>query len=150
MSEPNLIDITNDNELMDRVLKKSAEMQEETLKKAERERTCIVCHRQFMQQMKINKQGKMVRVKGKSDKFCSERCREKFRQAYLHDLRAGNEHYMEYNRKRMAAKRYEQYKERAKPLYDELKSLILCKEDDAALELLTDISLGRLTLEEKE
>lgn len=37
MSEPNLIDITNDNELMDRVLKKSAEMQEETLRKAEEE-----------------------------------------------------------------------------------------------------------------
>jgi len=37
MSEPNLIDITNDDELMDRVLKKSAEMQEETLKKAEEE-----------------------------------------------------------------------------------------------------------------
>ena len=34
MSEPNLIDITNDKELMDRVLKKSAEMQEETLKEA--------------------------------------------------------------------------------------------------------------------
>lgn len=37
MSEPNLIDITNDNELMDRVLKKSAEMQEETLRKVEEE-----------------------------------------------------------------------------------------------------------------
>ena len=35
MTEPNLIDITKDKELMDRVLKKSAEMQEETLKKAE-------------------------------------------------------------------------------------------------------------------
>ena len=33
MSEPNLIDITNDNELMDSVLKKSVEMQEEILKK---------------------------------------------------------------------------------------------------------------------
>lgn len=118
--------------------------------KAERERTCIVCHRQFMQQMKFNKFGKMVRVKGKSDKFCSEKCRKKFHNDYLHDLRAGNEHYMEYNRKRMATKRYEQYKERAKPLYDELKSLILCKEDDVALELLTDISLGRLTLKEEE
>jgi hypothetical protein len=32
---PSLIDITNDDELMERVLKKSAEMQEETLKKAE-------------------------------------------------------------------------------------------------------------------
>lgn len=114
--------------------------------KAERERTCIVCHRQFMQQMKLNKFGKMVRVKGKSDKFCSEKCKEKFHQAYLHDLRAGNEHYMEYNRKLMATKRYEQYKERAKPLYDELKSLIMSKEDDVALELLTDISIGRLSL----
>lgn len=114
--------------------------------KAERERTCIVCHRQFMQQMKFNKLGKMVRVKGKSDKFCSEKCREEFHHAYLRDLRAGNEHYMEYSRKRMARIRYEQYKERVKPLYDELKSLILCKEDDVALELLTDISLGRLAL----
>lgn len=35
MSEPSLIDITNDDELMNRVLKKSAEMQEEILKKAE-------------------------------------------------------------------------------------------------------------------
>lgn len=35
MTEPNLIDITNDKELMNRVLKKSEEMQEETLKKAE-------------------------------------------------------------------------------------------------------------------
>ena len=34
-AEPSLIDITNDKELMDRVLKKSAEMQEETLKNAE-------------------------------------------------------------------------------------------------------------------
>ena len=37
MSEPNLIDITNDKELMDRVLKKSEEMQE-VLKKAEEEK----------------------------------------------------------------------------------------------------------------
>lgn len=37
MSEPSLIDITNDKELMDRVLKRSEEMQEETLKKAEEE-----------------------------------------------------------------------------------------------------------------
>lgn len=37
MSEPSLIDITNDEELMDRVLKKSAEMQEETLKEVEEE-----------------------------------------------------------------------------------------------------------------
>ena len=35
--EPSLIDITNDDELMERVLKKSAEMQEETLRKAEDE-----------------------------------------------------------------------------------------------------------------
>ncbi len=118
--------------------------------RAERERTCIVCHRQFMQQMKINKYGKMVRMKGKSDKFCSQKCREKFRKDYLHDLRAGNEYYMESNRKRMAAKRYEQYKERAKPLYDELKSLVLSKEDDVALELLTDISIGRLSLKKVE
>ena len=33
-----------------------------------------------------------------------------------------------------------------KPFYKKLKSLILSEEDDAALELLTDISLGRLTL----
>ena len=33
--KPNLIDITNDDELMNRALKKSAEMQEETLKKSE-------------------------------------------------------------------------------------------------------------------
>lgn len=37
MSEPSLVDITNDDGLMDRVLKKSAEMQEETLKKVEEE-----------------------------------------------------------------------------------------------------------------
>ena len=37
MADSNLIDITNDKELMDRVLKKSAEMQEETLEKAEEE-----------------------------------------------------------------------------------------------------------------
>lgn len=37
MSEPNLIDTTNDKELMDRVLKRSEEMQEEVLKKAEEE-----------------------------------------------------------------------------------------------------------------
>lgn len=60
MSEPNLIEITDDKEFMERVLKKSEEMQEETLKKAERERTCIVCHRQFMQQMRINKRGKKI------------------------------------------------------------------------------------------
>lgn len=35
MSEPNLIDFTNDDELMDRVLRKSAEMQNEILKQAE-------------------------------------------------------------------------------------------------------------------
>lgn len=38
MSEPSLIDITDDKEFMDRVLKKSAEMQEETLKKAKEEK----------------------------------------------------------------------------------------------------------------
>ena len=37
MSEPSLIDITNDDELMNRVLKKSEEMQEEVLKKTEEE-----------------------------------------------------------------------------------------------------------------
>ena len=37
MTELNLIDITNDKELMDRVLKRSEEMQEEILKKAEEE-----------------------------------------------------------------------------------------------------------------
>ena len=114
--------------------------------KAERERTCIVCHRRFMQKMKINKQGKMVRIKGKSDKFCSNECKEKFRKGYLHDLRAGNELYNNKNRKRMATKRYAQYKERAKPLYDELKSLVLNGDDDVALELLTDISIGRISL----
>lgn len=35
--KPSLIDITSDKEIMDRVLKKSAEMQEETLKKIEEE-----------------------------------------------------------------------------------------------------------------
>lgn len=119
--------------------------------KAERERTCIVCRRQFMQQMKINKYGKMVRVKGESGRFCSDECKRAFTRAYHRKLRADNvEHFRQYNRKRMAAKRYEQYKERAKPLYDELKSLILCKEDDVALELLTDISLGRLTLKKEK
>lgn len=113
-----------------------------------KERTCLVCHKKFFQRMKKNKKGKAVRIAGESDKFCSVECKEKFRKDYLHDLRAGNEHYMNYSRKRMAAKRYEQYKERAKPLYDELKSLILDKEDDVALELLTDISLGRLALKE--
>lgn len=111
-----------------------------------RERDCIVCHKKFLQRMKINKQGKPVRIAGFSDKFCSAECKEKFHNDYLHNLRAGNEHYMEYNRKRMAAKRYEQYKERAKPLYDELKSLILSKEDDMALGLITDISIGRIPL----
>lgn len=37
MSEPSLIEITNDKELMEMVLKKSAEMQEETLKEVEEE-----------------------------------------------------------------------------------------------------------------
>jgi hypothetical protein len=161
MSEPSLIDLTDDKEFMERVLKKSEEMQEETLKKAlavplekqkaERERTCVVCHRQFMQQMKINKHGKMVHMKGESGRFCSDECKHAFTRAYQRNLRAHNaEHFRQYNRKRMATQRYEQYKERAKPLYDELKSLILSKEDDTALELLTDISLGRLTLKEEE
>lgn len=35
MSEPSLIEITDDKELMERVLKKSEEMQEEILRKAE-------------------------------------------------------------------------------------------------------------------
>mgnify|MGYP006992067363 CR=1 FL=1 len=35
MSEPSLIEITDDKEFMERVLKKSEEMQEEILKKAE-------------------------------------------------------------------------------------------------------------------
>lgn len=37
MSEPSLIDLTDDKEFMERVLKKSEEMQEEVLKKAEEE-----------------------------------------------------------------------------------------------------------------
>lgn len=37
MNESSLIDITNDKELMDRGLKKSAEIQEETWKEAEEE-----------------------------------------------------------------------------------------------------------------
>lgn len=35
MSEPSLIDLTDDKEFMERVLKKSEEMQEEILKQAE-------------------------------------------------------------------------------------------------------------------
>ena len=35
MSEPSLIEITDDKEFMERVLKKSEEMQEEILKQAE-------------------------------------------------------------------------------------------------------------------
>ena len=35
MTEPSLIEITDDKEFMERVLKKSEEMQEEILKKAE-------------------------------------------------------------------------------------------------------------------
>lgn len=35
--EPSLIDITNDDELMERVLKKSAEMQEKILERKEEE-----------------------------------------------------------------------------------------------------------------
>lgn len=111
-----------------------------------RERECVVCHKKFLQRMKINKQGKPVRIAGFSDKFCSVKCKEEFNRSYMHDLRAGNEQYKERSRKRMEAQRYEQYKERAKPLYDELKSLILNEEDDAALKLLTDISLGRVPL----
>ena len=37
MSEPDLIEITDDKEFMERVLKKSEEMQEEILKKADKE-----------------------------------------------------------------------------------------------------------------
>lgn len=112
-----------------------------------RERECIVCHNKFLQRMKINNQGKPVRVKGESDKFCSDECRREYNRAYHHKLRADNaEHFRQYNRKRMITQRNEQYKERVKPFYDKLKSLILSEEDDAALELLTDISLGRLTL----
>lgn len=40
MSEPSLIDLTDDKEFMERVLKKSEEMQEEILKKAE-EKECV-------------------------------------------------------------------------------------------------------------
>ena len=112
-----------------------------------RERDCIVCHKKFLQRMKINKQGKSVRIAGESDKFCSDECRRAFNRAYHRKLRANNaEHFRQYSRKRMIAQRNEQYKERAKPLYDELKSLILKGEDDTALELFTDISLGRVPL----
>lgn len=112
-----------------------------------RERECIVCHNKFLQRMKINEQGKPVRMKGESDKFCSDECRREYNRAYHRKLRADNaEHFRQYNRKRMATERNEQYKERVKPLYDKLKSLILKGEDGAALKLLTDISLGRLTL----
>ena len=112
-----------------------------------RERDCIVCHNKFLQLMKVNKQGKPVRIAGESDKFCSDECRREYNRTYHRKLRADNaEHFRQYNRKRMTTQRNEQYKERAKPLYDELKSLILKGEDGAALELLTDISLGRLTL----
>ena len=114
-----------------------------------RERECIVCHNKFLQRMKINEQGKPVRMKGDSDKFCSDECRREYNRAYHRKLRADNaEHFRQYSRKRMSAKRYEQYKERVKPLYDELKSLFLGKEDDVALELLTDISIGRVSLKE--
>lgn len=37
MSEPSLIDVTNDDELMERVLKKSSEMQEKVLEREEEE-----------------------------------------------------------------------------------------------------------------
>ena len=112
-----------------------------------RERECIVCHNKFLQRMKINDQGKPVRIKGESDKFCSDECRREYNRAYHRKLRADNaEHFRQYNRKRMITQRNEQYKERVKPFYEKLKSLVLSEEDDAALELLTDISLGRLTL----
>ena len=111
------------------------------------ERDCIVCHNRFLQRMKVNKQGKPVRVKGESDKFCSDECRREYNRAYHRKLRADNaEHFRQYSRKRMATERNEQYKERAKPLYDELKSLILKGEDESALKLFTDISLGRVPL----
>ena len=112
-----------------------------------RERDCIVCHNKFLQLMKVNKQGKPVRIAGESDKFCSDECRREYNRAYHRKLRADNaEHFRQYNRKRMITQRNEQYKERAKPLYDKLKSLILKGEDGAALELFTDISLGRVPL----
>lgn len=112
-----------------------------------RERDCIVCHNKFLQRMKINKQGKAVRIAGESDKFCSDECRREYNRAYHCKLKADNaEHFRQYNRKRMATERNEQYKERVKPFYDKLKSLILSEEDDAALELFTDISLGRVPL----
>lgn len=114
-----------------------------------RERECIVCHNKFLQRMKINNQGKPVRMKGVSDKFCSDECRREYNRAYHRKLRADNaEHFRQYNRKRMATQRNEQYKERVKPLYEKLKSLILKGEDGAAFELLTDISLGRVSLKE--
>ena len=111
------------------------------------ERDCIVCHNKFLQRMRLNKQGKPVRIKGESDKFCCDECRREYNRAYHRKLRADNaEHFRQYNRKRMITQRNEQYKERAKPLYDKLKSLILKGEDGAALELFTDISLGRIPL----
>lgn len=111
------------------------------------ERGCIVCHNRFLQRMKVNKQGKLVRMKGESDKFCSDECRREYNSAYHRKLRADNaEHFRQYNRKRMITQRNEQYKERVEPFYNKLKSLILSEEDDAALELLTDISLGRVPL----
>lgn len=112
-----------------------------------KEKDCVVCHRKFLQRMKINDQGKPVRMKGESDKFCSDECRREYNRAYHRKLRADNaEHFRQYNRKRMITQRNEQYKERVEPFYNKLKSLILSEEDDAALELLTDISLGRVPL----
>ena len=112
-----------------------------------RERECIVCHNKFLQRMKTNDRGKPVRIKGESDKFCSDECRREYNRAYQRKLRANNaEHFRQYNRKRMITQRNEQYKERVKPFYEKLKSLIISEEDDAALELLTDISLGRVPL----
>ena len=112
-----------------------------------KEKDCVVCHRKFLQRMKINDQGKLVRIKGESDKFCSDECRREYNRAYHRKLRADNaKHFSQYNRKRMITQRNEQYKERVKPFYDKLKSLILSEEDDAALELFTEISLGRVPL----
>ena len=112
-----------------------------------RERDCVVCHNKFLQRMRLNKQGKPVRMKGESDKFCSDECRREYNRAYHRKLRAENaKHFRQYNRKRMATKRNDQYKERVKPFYEKLKSLILSEEDDAALELFTDVSLGRVPL----
>lgn len=109
---------------------------------------CIYCQKRFLCRKKLNKQGKPVRIKGESARFCSEACHRKFKNDYLRDLRQGNEYYMEYNRKRMSKIRYEKYKRRAQPLYNELKALVKSNEDEAAIELLTDISIGRIKIKE--